>query len=75
MFLRYVEVFIFFFLLIVAITQIVWPLMAGKKMFWLFRKRAQLENKLMDAVQASDDDKLSRKIETINKARRNRGKH
>lgn len=60
-----IEVILFATLLILLVTQVALPLITGRPMFPLFRRRAKLETELAGAYEEHDLQRIQDRIETV----------
>ena len=65
MFLSVVELILYTFIVCIAYTQIIDPLWYGKKLFPFFRRRHELEQKVVDAKEKLDEVKIEKTVEEI----------
>lgn len=59
---RFLEILTFLVLFAGLITQVIVPMLTGRPVFPLFRKRAKLEAKIVDLNEKKDENVLKSKI-------------
>lgn len=65
MFFRLMEVVLAAFIILVLVSQILWPLFQGRPIFPFFRKQRQLEKGLAEVNQTNFESGLRKKIKNV----------
>lgn len=68
--LYFIEALTFLVVLVACVTQVILPILAGRPMFPMFRKRAKLEEKIVAMGEKKDESELEKQLRRMKNGNR-----